>query len=142
MSRRLIPVTIIVLAVLVTVAGLISNVIAGDKSLTDWLKLQPWYSLPNALLMPGAIVLIMIALQLWQQHSAKTDEQVPEGASPPISPSVRRDLLDKTETEWVHDRLHQGLRNAIRIDLKLTETLAAVRPMLRIHTIAEAGQPA
>src|SRR2546428_498677 len=53
--------------------------------------------------------------------------------SQPIDPSVRRDLLDKVETEWVHGRLHQGLRKLIRVDLKLTETLDAVRPGLRIH---------
>src|SRR5579863_6630980 len=56
-----------------------------------------------------------------------------EGGTSPIDTGVRRDLLNKIETEWIHERLHQGLRNAIRVDLKLTETLAAVRPMLRMH---------
>src|ERR1700682_1265718 len=71
----------------------------------------------------------------------KRKRTAPEDLSLPIDPKIRLDLINKVETEWVHDRLHQGLRNAIRIDLKLTETIAAVRPMLRIHTITESGQP-
>jgi hypothetical protein len=71
----------------------------------------------------------------------KRKTTTPENLLLPLDPNVRLDLLNKVESEWVHDRLHQGLRNAIRVDLKLTEALAAVRPMLRIHTIAESGQP-
>lgn len=59
----------------------------------------------------------------------------------PTEARVRDYLLTKVETEWVHDRLNQGLRKAIRVDLKLTETLEAVRPGLRIHTITESGPP-
>jgi NACHT domain len=41
----------------------------------------------------------------------------------------------------VNERLEQGLRKAIRVDLALTETAAAVKPMLRVHAIAESGPP-
>jgi hypothetical protein len=142
MSRRLIPIVVLVLlAIFVAASGLLSNVIAGDQSLTEWLKHQLWYSVRNALLALALLVAIIVALQYLQQASTKPKGLAREGPSLPIDPSVRLDLLNKIETEWVHDRLHQGLRNAIRVDLKLTETLAAVRPMLRIHTIAESGQP-
>lgn len=59
----------------------------------------------------------------------------------PIDPSVRLYLLSRVETEWVHERLHQGVRNAIRVDLKLTEKPDAVRPGLWIHIITESRQP-
>jgi hypothetical protein len=139
-SRRSLPTIVVLLAVLAAVSGLLSNVVASD--IWDRIHSQPWYSPTGTGLLLCLIVAVSIALLVHQDRTAKTKEETATGALSRLDlTTIRSGLLTNLETEWVNGRLHQGLRNAIRIDLKLTETLTAVRPMPRIHMIAESGPP-
>jgi hypothetical protein len=71
MPRRLIPFAIIVLLAFVATAGsLLTNLIAGDQTLTGWLKNQHWYSLRNVLLALAVTVTLTIGLEIWRRLSS------------------------------------------------------------------------
>lgn len=143
MLRRIIQVTsVALLAIAMAVLGLLLNLLSGSRLLTEWLNHQRWYSLRNLVLALVTFVVITVVLQLLQQASTQAKKDVAGDPSLPIDPSVRVDLLNRVKTEWVDDRLHPqtGLRKAIRVDLKLTETLDAIKPERRIHITRESGR--
>jgi tetratricopeptide (TPR) repeat protein len=79
MPRRLIPFAIIVLLAFVATAGsLLTNLIAGNQALTNWLKNQRWYSLRNVLLALGVTLCLTIGLEIWRRL---TSDRPPESAS-------------------------------------------------------------
>lgn len=53
-----------------------------------------------------------------------------QSSTPPLDPDLRLRLLDKVQSERVDSRLSQGLREAIRVDLGLTEPPGAVSATL------------
>ena len=56
-----------------------------------------------------------------------------------LDPALRLRLLDRVQKDRVEPRLRQGLRDAIRVDLGLTETPGAVQSKLRLYAQQESG---
>jgi tetratricopeptide (TPR) repeat protein len=95
MPRRLIPFAIIVLLAFVATTGsLLTNLIAGDHSLTAWLKNQHWYSLRNVLLALAVTVILTIVLEVWRSFAS---ERPPENISPTLSADIANPLADRND---------------------------------------------
>jgi H+/Cl- antiporter ClcA len=100
MLRRIIQVTsVALLAIAMAVLGLLLNLLAGSRLLTEWLNHQRWYSLRNLVLALVMFVVITVVLQLLQQAGTQAKkEDVAGDRSLPIDPSVRVDLLNRVKT--------------------------------------------
>jgi len=95
MPRRLIPFAIIVLlASVATVGSLLINLIAGDQSLTGWLKNQHWYSLRNVMFALAVTLFLTIVLEVWRHL---VSERPPQSASLNLSHSAVVSTDDRCE---------------------------------------------
>jgi WD40 repeat protein len=134
--------TLIILGSLVTLTAatsLVSNIIASD--LWEWLRYQPWYSVAEAVIALSFLLILIFSIQTRQGYNGEFEKKRSVDYTTPINNKIRNALLKKIEIECVQDRLHQGLRNLIRIELNLTEVISLIQPMLRLYTIAETGLP-
>ncbi len=75
---------------------------------------------------------------VWSLRKSTAKKQA-EAPSPFHDPALRLSLLEKVQRERVDPRLRQGLREAIRVDLGLTETPGAVETTLRLYARMESG---
>src|ERR1035438_2779637 len=85
------------------------------------------------LALPLSIVLGLLAQHFFQKTGNAERSSKAEGKTrAQLNGIERRALLDKVQEDRVDPRLGQGLREAIRVDLNLTETPAAVLANLRV----------
>ena len=63
----------VLVTVVVALAGLLSNLLAGYQPLSNWLNGQSWYSQRNLLLALAAAIVPSIALVIWQRFSSSDD---------------------------------------------------------------------
>lgn len=128
--------------VLTAALALVANVITDHSSFHAWVTSQHW---SLATLLKAFLVILggIVAITVYQEK--KRAAEVPAASSAaeaPLDPALRLRLLDRVQHDRVDARLNQGLRQALRVDLDLTEMPDAVAPKLRVYTTSESGPSA
>ena len=119
--------------------GLVSGVLTSDAAVLDWLHRQHWYSPRTILVVFGAIALATIAVAAWQGLLGASADGA--ASKKPFDIGFRSLLLNKVQRERIDPRLHQGLREALRIDYGLAERPGAVYLRLRAYALSESLPP-
>lgn len=109
-------------------------------------RLSAWFGALSvsdkiALIGVGAVVIgIYVAVLAWL-YPRKPRGEKRGHFKRSFEAGLRARLLEKVQQERVEPRLRQGLREAIRVDLGLTEMPAAVPARLREYALLESGSP-
>ena len=138
--QRKVSILLAVGAMLAAVLGILGNVIAANQTFTVWLDSHHLNSFSTLLKVFLGVLVATVVVALWQSTTGE-EASLDSSSLPaqPLEPSLRLRLLNRIEHERVDARLRQGLRRALRIDLRLTETPEEVRPSLRIYETSESG---
>ena len=104
--------------------------------------IEGFYSDHTGLVALLGLGLAGVGLLLAYRALVKPKQTGSEDSSTDLDPALRLLLLNKVQKERVEPRLRQGLREAIRVDLGLTETPGAVRPRLQVYAQQESGSTA
>jgi DNA polymerase III delta prime subunit len=137
MSRRHIPVILIVLAGAVGVAvPILINLATNDPELQKWLKTQPWYSLKVLGITLVGLVAGAIYIALQQQRIASGSRKTTFSAS---ELKRRRGQIIGRVRHEVNGLLNQSLYRVARIDLGLEDRPGAVENPITM-LVQEAGK--
>ncbi|MGA3134357.1 MAG: tetratricopeptide repeat protein [Terracidiphilus sp.] len=109
--------------VLVAILGLLSGLLTGDPAFLKWINAQPWYSPWNAAWATVVVVVLMIAVAIWQYFASKDADNTAVATREDVA-AIRKMLEGRYESAISQGLIsEQALKDKDAEITRLTEDL-------------------